>query len=271
MFYAFYRKAIAVINSIKIFFSSLAFLPFTTWLSFWLTFPEEITVSIDNIPIIIRTRTLPVKIVDLYMATSCIRARQYTPPGFEIRTSDTVIDIGAHIGSFSLLVARNAPNGRVLSFEPDPDNYAQLTKNINASGTKNVVARQYAVSAKRGTITFQRDRLNTAESSLYKKGTETVEVTSTTLEDIFKQENIKICNYLKLDCEGAEYEILFSAPKELFLRVEKIVMECHAPQFFGINDKKCSYDNMITFLKNLGYKTRVVRENAMHNLIFAKR
>lgn len=266
-----YRKVIAAINSIKIFFWSLSFLPYKTWLRFWFTFPEEMHININSIPIIVRTRTLPAKIVDLYMATSCIRARQYTPRDFEINKSDTVIDIGAHIGSFSILAAHLAPDGRIFSFEPDLANYAQLTKNINARNAKNVAARQYAISATRGTIAFQSDSLNTAESSIYKKGTRTINVVSTTLEDIFKQENIEMCNYLKLDCEGAEYEILFSTPKELFSKIDKIVMECHNPRFFNIANPAYSYDKMIAFLKNLGYKIRVVHENAMHNLIFAKR
>src|SRR3989344_7834687 len=152
MFYTLYRKIVAAINSIKIFFISLTFMKPSTWLRFWFTFPNEMSVPIDGIPILLRTRTLPSKIVDLYMAASCIRAKQYIPPDFIIGTSDTVIDIGAHIGSFSMLAANLAPTGHIFSFEPDPANFAQLINNINAANTKNVVARQIAVSAKQGTV-----------------------------------------------------------------------------------------------------------------------
>ena len=128
-----------------------------------------------------------------------------------------------------------------------------------------------AVSAGKKILPFQKDTINSAESSLYKKGSETIAVPSTTLNDIFLDNKIEHCDFLKIDCEGAEYEILFSAPKELFSKIEKIVMECHTPQFFGIENPAYSYDSMIALLKNLGYKTRIIHENAMHNLIFAKR
>ena len=271
MYRILYRKTIAAINFVKIFFRSLAFWPPGTWFRFWFTFPAEQIVPLGILTATIRTSSPTAKVVDLYMAVSCIVDQQYLPADFLVHESDTVIDIGAHIGSFTLLAAQRAARGRVLSYEPDPSNYSQLVKNINVNGQRNVTPIQMAVSAEKKILPFQKDTINSAESSLYKKGSETIAVPSTTLNDIFLDNKIEHCDFLKIDCEGAEYEILFSAPKELFSKIEKIVMECHTPQFFGIENPAYSYDSMIALLKNLGYKTRIIHENAMHNLIFAKR
>jgi hypothetical protein len=45
--------------------------------------------------------------------------------------------------------------------------------------------------------------------------------------EIFEKNNIKICSLLKIDCEGAEYEILFNTTDELFRRIENIFFEIH--------------------------------------------
>ena len=47
------------------------------------------------------------------------------------------------------------------------------------------------------------------------------------IQNIFEENNISHCNFLKLDCEGAEYEILCNLPTKYFKKIDKIVMECH--------------------------------------------
>jgi FkbM family methyltransferase len=266
-----YRIGVAIINTIYLFFYSLSLWSFSTWIRFWFTTSQEKAVTINNHSITIRAESAKTKIVDLYMAVSCIAFGQYTPPGFELNEEDVVIDIGGHIGSFTQLAAAAASNGHVYAYEPDPENYSRLSKNINAGGYKNVSLFQMAVSEKRGEVTFHRDDLNSAESSIYKSGSNSFKVTSTTLSNIMDKNNLDKCNYLKLDCEGAEYDIVFNSPPELFKKVDKIVMECHTPRFFEIKNPAYSQERMISYLSKLGYKVKCVPENAMHSLIYAKR
>lgn len=246
-------------------------MPFKRWISFWFCRKPEMNINLNGHRLIIRTNTLPAKIVDLYMAASCIVGAQYSPEHFDIKDNDTIIDIGAHIGSYTIFAARQAKNGHVLAFEPDPDNYTQLRKNIKENNLSNIIVSSMAVSDKTGTIFFNKDTLNTAESSLYKSGNKTISVESTTLAEIFKKEDIKRCNILKLDCEGAEYNIMFETPDAVFERIDKIVMENHTPQYFDITDPRYTEKNMIERLKHLGYSVRIIPENAMHSLIFAQR
>ncbi len=70
-----------------------------------------------------------------------------------IRPGDTVVDIGANVGFFSLLAARLVGTaGRVYAFEPEPQNFALLTKNIALNGYTHVVAYRKAVWRRAGLV-----------------------------------------------------------------------------------------------------------------------
>lgn len=265
------RKWIEAVNSLKLVFWSLKFLPPGTWFRFWFLWTPDTVVSLKDHRFVIRTESLPAKIVDLYMAASCVLAEQYSPKGFDIKLNDTVIDIGAHIGSFTVLAGKRAKNGRVLAYEPDPANYKQLEKNIKANNLSNVILSSDAVLDRQATIPFHKDTFNTAESSVFKLGNETISIKSTTLADIFTEQKIERCDLLKIDCEGAEYDILFHALPTMMDKIDKIVMECHAPGYFDIINEAYTPKRMAAYLIKSGFETKTVYENKLHSLIFAKR
>jgi len=71
--------------------------------------------------------------------------------------------------------------------------------------------------------------LNEDESghSMYVKNKNFVEINSKSLFDIFTENDIKECDFLKIDCEGAEYEIIESLPSDFFVKIKKMVIEYH--------------------------------------------
>ncbi len=121
----------------------------------------------------------------------------------------TVVDIGANIGYFSLLAAGLVgDNGRVFSFEPEPQNYAVLVKNLEANGFKNATALCMAVSDITGKSQMFIDENDSGSHSLIKTRqhcTTTVDVTS--LDDFFKRANCPV-DVIKIDASGAEMNIL---------------------------------------------------------------
>ncbi len=80
--------------------------------------------------------------------------KTYTPHGFEIKENDLIIDIGAHIGMFSILAGKFAPKGRVYSFEPSVDNFTLLKENVELNKLGNVVLINKAVAKESGTREF---------------------------------------------------------------------------------------------------------------------
>jgi FkbM family methyltransferase len=274
IFRLFYKYSIASINACVLFFRSLAFLSFRNWLQFW--FPGAYTagyIPINSLTLSFRTNHLLERVADLYMIMTCVLDKQYTPAGIIIKEDATIIDIGGHIGSFSIYAASQAPEGHVYTFEPDPVNYALLQKNIQDNGFKNITPAPLAVSTESGTRRFYSGNVNSAESGLYHKnlGAKQISVRTISLEDLFRQNNISYCDFLKMDCEGAEYEIVFSAPDTIMRRIHTIAMECHNPRYFTIPNPHYSIDTMKQFLQKNGFSVREVKENAMHSLLFAQR
>lgn len=127
----------------------------------------------------------------------------------EVKLGMTVVDLGAHVGYFSLLAAKLVgEKGRVFAFEPAPDNYTLLTKNIAINGYKNVIPIQKAVSNESGQIRLLLADDSSQHTILPSSQTaEFVIVDSITLDEFFKDKDCKI-DVIKMDIEGAEMSAL---------------------------------------------------------------
>ena len=114
--------------------------------------------------------------------------RAYFQGGFDILENDTIIDIGAQIGSFSVLASLLANNGRIFSYEPVPANYDLLTTNIQVNNIKNILAVNKAVT---GTIEERYIYLSDDDVGGHSFDSDRVEQ----LREQGHQFSKKICNY----------------------------------------------------------------------------
>ena len=132
-----------------------------------------------------------------------------------------VADIGANIGYYSLLASRAVGDtGLVFAFEPDPRNYELLRRSIQANGYTNIVARQLALSDKKGSITLYADALNAGNSSLGRENIQrelrSFEVETETLDDfILREAGGRKIDVIKMDVQGAEGLVLRGAGQVL--------------------------------------------------------
>ena len=266
-----YRYSVAVVKSIKLFLSSLKLWPLRVWFDFWFTFPEEKLIIINGRKYIIRSKTLYSKIVDLYMLTSCVLDRQYEHANFPIKKTDIIIDIGANIGSFSIYAASITDKGLVLAFEPDLDNYSLLAKNIELNNLYNIRIFQKAVAGVSGKRNLYRDPLNNAAHSIIKNVSQKTSIDCLTLSEVFLLSKINNCDFLKIDCEGAEYEIIFNTPADTLKKIQKITLEYHTPKFHDIENETYTPENLVKYLENTGFRTTLHKENAIQGTIWATR
>ena len=124
----------------------------------------------------------------------------------EIKEGDTVMDVGASIGYYTLTFARLVgEKGKVYAFEPAPDIFALLEKNVKENGYKNVILNNKAVSDKTGKARlYLCDYNNMAHTlSRTREGAGSVEVETVRLDDYFRDRGGKI-DFVKIDVEGAE-------------------------------------------------------------------
>jgi FkbM family methyltransferase len=130
------------------------------------------------------------------------------------RKGDTVVDVGAHVGVFSIGLAKKYPFIKVYAIEPDPVKYGCLMRNIELNGVTNIVAINKAVSEdgreKRLYTSPWDTGWATIKASLAasQRFLRTVQVESVTLERLFQEYEIRHCRLLKITALGATYESL---------------------------------------------------------------
>lgn len=173
-----------------------------------------------------------------------------------------IVDIGGHIGLFCLLASALRSNLPIYSFEPHDDNFETLKRNLKDNGVQNVTAIRAAVSDRVGEadlILSQQDLNHSLALAIEPTG-KTQTVPTTTLERIFDQCKIDRCGLLKIDCEGSEYEILYSTPKPIFDKIQAIFLEYHEWSEKGLADA------LKIHLEKMGFKVKKIPNSKMEEL-----
>jgi FkbM family methyltransferase len=134
----------------------------------------------------------------------------------QLHTGDTVFDIGANVGEITCRIAqRVGKEGNVYSFEPQPQNFARLIRNLALNHYQNVRPEQLALGSSRGTIIMApRDSLNSGTQRIVEMdspGKESNFILMTTLDDFVETNMIERLDSLKIDVEGYEPEVLKGA------------------------------------------------------------
>ena len=170
-----------------------------------------------------------------------------------VKSGDVVLDIGANIGYYTLLAAKLVgAEGSVHAFEPDPDNFALLQKNVRHNNYQNVVLENRAVSDRNGKIELFKAGDNWGGHSIYDAADRSSHITVDViaLDDFFKDGPTAI-NLVKMDIEGAEVGAL-QGMIHLFGRHESIKL---FTEFSPVALKKSgsSAEEYLDLLKRLGF------------------
>jgi FkbM family methyltransferase len=192
---------------------------------------------------------------EVRMVNEIWNMKVYDPLLDRVHDGSTVIDIGANVGIFTVKAACAAKDVRVYSYEPFPASFAALKENIRLNKLeKNVTAFNKAVAGKKGELELFFRPHDPGGVSLHQFGDKSelssIKVPAITLEEVFRENNIGTCDYLKMDCEGAEEQIILNTPRALFERIRGITFEWHAML------NKMTVDEFMAYLHELGYETR---------------
>lgn len=136
-----------------------------------------------------------------------------------------IVDVGGGWGDFSISAAKRCPLAKVFVWEPDKKYYLLLMKNIRRNQISNIYAFNKPV---------------------------------TSLTQIFATINTREVSVLKMDCEGAEYEI-FNKGKDKLKQINKIVMEYH-------NNVSDNGKVLADWLREAGFKIKMVSQRGVNGL-----
>jgi len=157
------------------------------------------------------------------------------------------VDAGAYYGSFTLFASKLAgKNGKVISFEPDEENYQRLLSNIDLNSLTNVIPIKKGLWKENTDLKF--DNLQSGISALNPDGNISVPVVK--LDDELERLNIPKVDFIKMDIEGAELEAIEGCRKIL----ENNKIKLAIASYHLVNGEKTCFE-MKKKLQKLGFKT----------------
>lgn len=203
-------------------------------------------------------------------------ARQYTRSGIALSNGDTIVDVGANIGMFTMYLLRNFDNLSIHAVEPVPETFQVLSRNMQRFGDRVVHLHNTALgkpddstveivvySHLTGNATkypklkrSQREVLAqsfTEEELEYVYEHHTAEVPCTTISSLITANGIKQINLLKIDTEGSEIEILSGVQPSHWETIDQLVIEVH--------DEGNSLPKVKLLLDSVGMKTYVDKQS----------
>ncbi|WP_353572721.1 FkbM family methyltransferase [Candidatus Albibeggiatoa sp. nov. BB20] len=167
-----------------------------------------------------------------------------------IKQGDVVIDIGANIGYYSLLFAQLVgETGHVIAFEPDPDNFALLQKNISLNQYRNVTLVQKAVATENSQAQLFLCDENKGMHRLYDSVCcqTSIEVETVCLDD-YLPTLVNRVDFIKIDIEGAEYNALQGMQNILRQQQPALLTEFSPAALFEYGIKPQTYVDFLTQL-----------------------
>src|SRR5579872_6407506 len=163
---------------------------------------------------------------DLAVVNEAAMSNPYLGTGhIRVPEDAVVLDIGANVGDFAMQIAQVCRKGRVIAVEPVGEYTRIIAVQSLLNGFENVTCVRAALGDHEGQMEIH---VKGAHSSLYwgdhQGETETVRLT--TLSRLMQEQGISHIDVLKLDCEGAEWDILPGA-EDVLEKVRQICMEFH--------------------------------------------
>lgn len=144
-----------------------------------------------------------------------------------IKNAKVIMDIGAQIGTFSLYAHQLNPTAKIYSFEASAANHACLQNNIRINRADNITPFHKAVVSESREVKLFLSESNTGGHSLYQQTGKAEVVQGMGINEIFDTLKLAQCDLIKMDCEGAELEIVAAMNTENLSKTRAIIMEYH--------------------------------------------
>lgn len=203
----------------------------------------------------------------VYEAKETKLIQEYLKPGMR------AIDVGAHIGYHTLIMAKNVSDGGwVVSFEPDSDNYRILTDNVTANELKNVLSFNGGLFDEHCRKPFYKCAGNSGDNRMYKKnpGEKATEAAFFKFDDfrpILSGATVMRhggdIDFVKVDTQGAELRVLEGMSITLTEAGPMAMLVEFYP--YGLRKFKSSPDDLFDFISSRGFRIYDIKKD-MHEI-----
>ncbi len=158
-----------------------------------------------------------------------------------------VIDVGGQLGAFACQLAQLQPQATIRTYEPSPTSASVLRRNVQLNKfTDRVAVIQEAMSASIGTAEFEDNEGGSGLNSLVSGGmgnVATTTVQTTTFDAAVAAAGAPV-NIVKIDCEGAEYDLVKASSPESWASVQRLVLEYHPVAQHGWSELRTWFDDI---------------------------
>lgn len=175
-----------------------------------------------------------------------------------------IIDVGAHIGAFSLLAASKVKTGKVYAIEASRESFDFLRINIALNRLNNVKAFHLALMDTEGLCKLYGGSNNWSHSTVMNRFGVSESVRCCTLETFLKRNSIENCHFMKLNCEGAEFPIILNSSANVLQHFEKLLILFHC-DFWTANSEL----DLVAHLQSCGFTTTVRNRSEKRGWIIA--
>lgn len=167
------------------------------------------------------------------------------------------IDIGANIGISSVAIAAKiGERGRLYSFEPLPQYFTILNRNISSNRLENVEVYELAITDQSGQVSFYQKELSSG--IVFEEKAEKSEVPTTTIDKFVNEKKIGKIDLIHMDCEGSELLVLKGAEETLSKNKIKIFCEIHHDFLKQLGQ---SIEDIVQYLQGLEFQVQSVSLN----------
>lgn len=184
----------------------------------------------------------------------------------QAKPGSTVLDIGAHIGLFSVIASEvTGDKGKIFSFEPSPSTTEFLKKTIRINSKEAVIEPvQKAMSNQEGKITFfvSDDKIDNSNSLVsYKDDRKLtgIEVDMTTIDNFVAANKITNVSFIKIDVEGAEYDALRGGTNTFTTQKPACILAIHPIPIKAKGDRvEDIYDYILKLNYSISYNNKPI-------------
>lgn len=188
------------------------------------------------------------------------RVREFQPS-----SCMNIVDIGAHIGTFSMLSASKFKDAKIFAFEPFPETFHLLKKNITENSIHQILPFENAIASTNNPIKLYLSKENWEHSIANLDSENFIQVKGKKIDTFIEEFNIDKIDLIKFNCEGAEFEILKSISSLSYKKIKFMVILFHEDMAKG--EMK---EDIFFLLKNNGFIYREINKTKNRGWIIAK-